>query len=250
MISLTTPLLLLIIFIVIIIVSLIIFIVFILHNKPSNMVGLTKSVSTNNFPSSIMFIRHGEKPKKGADLNATGEVHANCWKEFFINNRPSTINLPQSIYAMKNSEKGKNSSNRPYETILPLAQQLNITPNNNYIRDDYSGVISNILQNNSGKTVLVCWEHSAIVDLVNELINEVYGQNGNCGLNIKSWGDNPTKKGNEGDNFSSLWKITFENNKINFYVYPGCAVDSKNNCDFNPKTNVTKIDTYNCSNTF
>ena len=40
---------------------------------------------------------------------------------------------------------------------------------------------------NAGKNVLVCWEHKVIVDLVNEIIKQVY--NDKCEFKTHSWGD-------------------------------------------------------------
>ena len=199
-------------------------------NKP--FFNLMKTSILPNLPNEIVFIRHGEKKNKHdiGDLSKTGEIHAKCWLQFFQDqNRPSTIGLPNSLYAMKMGHK-KDSSNRPYETILPLSQYLNIPINNKYLRDDHESVITDILKNNAGKNVLVCWEHKKIVDLVNEIIKQV--NLNNCNLRVKNWGENVVSKIDEDSNYSTLWKITFEENDIKLYVYPGCAVDDSKNCQF------------------
>jgi len=193
----------------------------------------------NNLPNEIIFIRHGEKKKSKNDdgnLSKTGEIHAKCWVDFFRDqNRPITIGLPNSLYAMKMGNK-KDSSNRPYETILPLAQFLNLKINNNFSRDDYTSVIHDILNNNAGKNVLVCWEHKTIVDLVNEIIKQLKQTKylDSCDLKVKNWGNNIIGGLDEDDNFSSLWKITFDGNSMQLYVYPGSSVDktSSSNCQF------------------
>ena len=85
-----------------------------------------------NLPNQIIFIRHGEKNDKNDDgnLNKVGLIHADCWLDFFKDkNRPSNISAPNSFYAMKKADK-KDSSNRPYQTILPLANSYNLPINN------------------------------------------------------------------------------------------------------------------------
>jgi hypothetical protein len=190
----------------------------------------------NTLPNEIIFIRHGEKKNKHdvGDLSKTGEIHAKCWVDFFTDdqNLPSTIGIPNALYAMKQGHK-KTSSNRPYETILPLSQKLNLQINNNYLRDDSSGVITDILNNNAGKNVLVCWEHEAIVDLVNEIIQQVYISNDkDCNLKIKNWGGDIMSKKDDNNDYSTIWQIKFEESSIKVYVYPGCAVDDSKNCNF------------------
>jgi hypothetical protein len=200
-------------------------------------------------PKEIILIRHGEKPKTGGNLNSTGYTHANCWADFFINNRPTSIDQPQVLYAMKQKDK-KNSSNRPYETIYPLSQKLNLNINNNYFRDDEVLLIKDILSSkNINKTVLVCWEHDAIPNIFNELVKQVYNKN-SCKAGVKSWGINPTNNKNEGGDFSTIWKVTFDNDIINLETYPGCDVKNDGTCDFNPKKNINSINTYSCKNSF
>ena len=218
-------LILTIIFIVVLVIGFLVYYFFLKKEK----------FSKDSLPSQIIFIRHGEKPEKGGDLNPTGYAHAACWADFFTNNRPSTINKPDLLYAMKDSQKGKHSSNRPVETITPLSKKLNKPINDNYLRDDLEGVISDILKN-SGKTVLVCWEHDTIPLLVTEVIKEVYNGK-DCNLNVQSWGYNPGARKNDGSDFSSIWVVNFNNNIFNMNIYPGCSVNDDNSCNFNLQGN-------------
>lgn len=200
-------------------------------------------------PKEIILIRHGEKPKTGGNLNSTGYSHANCWAEFFTSNIPSTINQPQVLYAMKQDDK-QDSSNRPYETIFPLSQKLNLSINNNYLRDNEVDLITDILSvKNMNKSVLVCWEHNAIPDIFNELVKQLYTKK-SCKANVKSWNIDPVNKKSDGDDFSSVWKVTFDQDIINLETYPGCAINSDGSCDFNPKKNVNNINNYSCKNSF
>ena len=190
-----------------------------------------------NLPNQIIFIRHGEKNDKNDDgnLNKVGVIHADCWLDFFKDkNRPSNISAPNSFYAMKKADK-KDSSNRPYQTILPLANSYNLPINNQYLRDDCNSVVTDILSKNAGKNVLVCWEHKVIVDLVNEIIKQVY--NDKCEFKTHSWGDKIQSTKDNPDDYSTLWKITFQENKMHLHIYKGCSVNSDKKADFHTKEN-------------
>jgi hypothetical protein len=126
---------------------------------------------------SILIIRHAEKPGESwpgpgtaadgfADpksLVIRGWQRAGSWSALFSaglggNDFPQ----PSAIYAANpTSAAGDEPSQRPFETITPLASRLeNITPNVNYALGQESELVAEIL----GLTgvVLVCWEHKAI----------------------------------------------------------------------------------------
>ena len=65
----------------------------------------------------------------------------------------------------------RNSSNRPVETITPLAAALNLTYDDKHSDSDYAKVASDILTHSqyAGKVVLVCWHHGNIPALATAL---------------------------------------------------------------------------------
>jgi hypothetical protein len=77
----------------------------------------------------------------------------------------------------KGSHKGSDSdsSNRPYETIVPLSEALPGAPvyiNNTFANDDCNGVKNEILNVNPAKyrdqVVLIAWHHGKIPELVTD----------------------------------------------------------------------------------
>ena len=144
------------IYILLVILLLIILIVYLLYRLTKhNNVSESTITSAINFPKQIIFIRHGEKIESDSiNLSGLGEAHANCWMNFFTNYLPTGINNIDSIYAMKQSKS--NSSNRPIETITPLASKLGIKINSSYLRQDWDNIAIDVLTNNKGKTVLIC----------------------------------------------------------------------------------------------
>jgi hypothetical protein len=80
---------------------------------------------------------------------------------------------PTSQQEPSNKGSDSESSNRPYETVVPLSEALPGAPvyiNNTFANDDYKGVAEEILKVNPAKyaeqVVLIAWHHGKIPDLV------------------------------------------------------------------------------------
>ena len=131
-------------------------------------------------PRQILIIRHGEKPgnaadedqdpagpvaKGAADLSTRGYERAGALAPYF----PATFAKPDFLFATKASS----SSNRPVETITPLAQALNLTINSQYAntKEDIAKLVAELQSNPmyNGKTVLICWHHGKIPKLAHDL---------------------------------------------------------------------------------
>lgn len=69
---------------------------------------------------------------------------------------------------MRNNQKKVGSSIRPIETIALTAEKFGLNINNRFQRDDATAVAQDILGTGSydGKTILISWEHDAILRLV------------------------------------------------------------------------------------
>jgi len=115
-------------------------------------------------PSVIMIIRHGEDiGQRDFHLSARGQQRASALPKLFGSRLPA----PQVIIATR-ATKG---SNRPVETIEPLARQLNIPVDNRFKDDDYRILAQDLLSDGryAGKVVLVCWHHGKIPKLAKAL---------------------------------------------------------------------------------
>jgi hypothetical protein len=117
-------------------------------------------------PSRVIVIRHGEKPDNGPELNERGVQRAKALVGLFEGD--STI-TPQAIYAME--PKGPGGSVRAIQTVQPLADSLGLEIRQQYKQKELSALASDILGDKTldGKTVLVCWEHKVIPDLIKAL---------------------------------------------------------------------------------
>jgi broad specificity phosphatase PhoE len=134
----------------------------------------------------VLIIRHAEKPDRGwpgSGLTANGEEdkkslvirgwqRAGAWATLFGAgiDTSGTYPAPARIYAAdpEDAEDGR-PSQRPFETIKPLADRLKLTPITHWGCGDERKIAMDI----RGFTgvVLICWEHKAIIaDLLPALL--------------------------------------------------------------------------------
>jgi hypothetical protein len=122
-------------------------------------------------PSQVLITRHGEKPgDPSADSAADGPGLSTQGYEraaslaFYV---PTTFGKPDALFATQASS----NSNRPVETITPLANALGLTINDSYADDDYPALATEVLTNPqyADKLVLICWHHGKIPDLTSAL---------------------------------------------------------------------------------
>jgi hypothetical protein len=191
-------------------------------------------VSSNNRPAQVLIIRHGEKvgnPKKdndgGRHLSILGSARAGGLPSLFVPALPQSScklihqgeefigayrqipikgNAPQFatpgfIFATQTSK----NSNRPIETVTPLATALGIHIDDDYADDDKDiKTMSNAILTESafaGKTVLVCWHHGNIPEIAKVL-----------GIS------KPPKW--DGKVFDRVWQITFPKGKATLQDSP------------------------------
>jgi hypothetical protein len=128
-------------------------------------------------PRRIMFIRHAEKPIAGANgvtksgeqdpesLIVRGWQRAGALVQFFTSD---PTRKPNFLYASGIGPHSK--SNRPKETVTPLAEWLDdLIIIVDHLKDDTDGLMKSVLK--QGGNVLVCWEHQLIPTLVGLLPN-------------------------------------------------------------------------------
>jgi broad specificity phosphatase PhoE len=116
-------------------------------------------------PKLILILRHAEKSgdKSGIHLNARGFERAAALPRLF----PARFETPDFLFASRASEH----SNRPLETITPLAKALHLAIDDRFANEDYAALAKELLSNPAyaEKVVLVCWHHGKIPALAAEL---------------------------------------------------------------------------------
>lgn len=144
-------------------------------------------------PTKIMLIRHAEKPSKppekhgewdvlpngqsgtGDSLIVRGWQRAGALNAFFApyEGKPANpaISRPDYIYAANPN----GPSQRPFETVTPLAAWLNYQPNTAQFNTTYEingeepQMVARVLSLSG--TVLICWEHDNIMPHVIDAIH-------------------------------------------------------------------------------
>lgn len=147
-------------------------------------------------PSHVILIRHAEKLEDDSEqhLSTKGKERAAALVPYFMNREtlPKITDL-RAIYAQKPPHPER-SSLRPIETVQPLADALKLKVLTPWKRDEYKGLVREIMQNPryDGKTVLICWEHNLLVEIAREFKP-----------------DNPPSD-YPGKRFDRTWIITFQ----------------------------------------
>ncbi|KAL4869864.1 hypothetical protein BDV12DRAFT_70233 [Aspergillus spectabilis] len=114
----------------------------------------------------VYIIRHGEKPEDDDEtgLSTQGEQRAQCLREVF--GASSGYNIGY-ILAQTPKEDGKRI--RPYQTVLPVAQDLGLEVDISCDRDDPDCVKDAIEDYEGDGNILICWQHGALTDILEEL---------------------------------------------------------------------------------
>jgi len=119
-------------------------------------------------PHIVMIIRHAEKPDEtngpaDPNLSKRGYQRADALAKVIPDHFPK----PDFLIATKQSK----SSNRPVETITPLAAALHERIESTFKDDEFDQLAHEVLTDEkySGKTVLIAWHHGKIPELAKAL---------------------------------------------------------------------------------
>ena len=123
--------------------------------------------STAQPPATILIIRHAEKLTDGQlDLSPTGFKRASLLPNLFVPGARPDLPTPQAIFATHQSKH----SNRPVETVTPLATALHLPIDNTIQNEDYAALAATLLSGKyAGKVVLVSWHHGTLPQFVTAL---------------------------------------------------------------------------------
>ena len=113
--------------------------------------------------ATVLIIRHAEKPETGKHLAPAGVRRAQAspgfFKSFAIGAHPVKVD---HLFATQESK----NSDRPRETILPLSDALHLKIHLNFALTERQQLVDKVRRTYSGETVLICWHHGAIPDLL------------------------------------------------------------------------------------
>jgi hypothetical protein len=109
--------------------------------------------------TTILIIRHAEKPASGLELNPTGYLRATNYVGYF--NRFQLDGQPLRLDHLFCTADSKGSE-RPRLTVTPLSQALNLKLDNRYSSKDAPELAADIRSHAYGQELLICWHHGEI----------------------------------------------------------------------------------------
>jgi len=130
-----------------------------------NPVAAGAAADSSSLPRVVYLMRHAEKPAERHDphLSAAGIARAGKLPGYFpqlLGGQPLDV-----IFATGQSK----NSNRPYETVVPLAGSLHLSIDQSYPNDSYGALAEAVRSRYAGKTVLISWHHGTIPALARAL---------------------------------------------------------------------------------
>jgi len=155
-----------------------------------------------SLPKQIIILRHVEKDadkKSNKGASKAGLARANYLADFLLGENPF-FSRPDIIYCFNKH----NEFNRSVQAMMPTIKIGHYPPEcvnleyNNDEEETNKMIASLFSKENSGKVVLICWEHKIIpyiVKSIGKIINTNFKE-------FKSWNNNPPKDKDQPDNYS------------------------------------------------
>ncbi len=113
--------------------------------------------------STVLIIRHAEKPEEGSGLALEGERRAKAYVRYFSNLKlEGHPMLPDCLVASADGPE----SRRPRLTLKPLAKALALTIDYRHAARDVAALTDELKKAPHGKCILICWHHGEIDRLV------------------------------------------------------------------------------------
>jgi hypothetical protein len=152
-------------------------------------------------PATIFLICHAEKLTDGRiDLSPTGFERARLLPKMFSSaGAGPRLPKPQVLFATHISKH----SNRPVQTVTPLAAALHLPINDSFSNEDYPALAAALLSGKyAGKVVLVVWHHGKIPQLASAL------------------GAKPPYSPWPETQYDRIWRIDYANGKVTLQDLP------------------------------
>ncbi|MFK7750554.1 MAG: hypothetical protein AB8B65_19335 [Kordia sp.] len=146
------------------------------------------------YPKEILILRHAEKPAEASNENLSTKGYERAAALAYY--MPATFGKIDHIFAAGVGHKSH--SERPRETITPLAERLDKKVHDSYLKYQYKEMITHIFSDDkyTDSTIAMAWQHTDI-----EAIANAFGTK-----------DVPTSKW-PGSCFDLVWKLIYNGDK-------------------------------------
>ncbi|HZR19463.1 MAG TPA: flagellar basal body-associated protein FliL [Verrucomicrobiae bacterium] len=116
--------------------------------------------------TTILIIRHAEKPVSGSGLATEGQARADAYVGYFrslrLDSQPVHLDY---LVAAEDSEH----SLRSRLTLDPLARSLGLKPDTRFQSKRPQDLVRELKARSHGKVILICWHHHEIPQLLQDL---------------------------------------------------------------------------------
>jgi hypothetical protein len=116
--------------------------------------------------TTVLIIRHAEKPDSGFDLTPVGYERAKAYVHYFqsftIDSKPVRLD---HLFAAADSK----GSHRPHLTLEPLSKATGLTIDRRFGAKDFAALANELRARPHGEHVLICWHHGDIPALLQSL---------------------------------------------------------------------------------
>jgi broad specificity phosphatase PhoE len=116
--------------------------------------------------TTILIIRHAEKPDSGFDLTPVGYERAKAYVHYFqsftIDSKPVRLD---HLFAAADSK----GSHRPHLTLEPLSKATGLAIDMRFGAKDFAALANELRARPHGEHVLICWHHGDIPALLQSL---------------------------------------------------------------------------------
>jgi hypothetical protein len=111
----------------------------------------------------VLIIRHAEKPKSGSALAPAGKKRAKAYVKYFkdytVDGQPLKLDY---LFASADSK----ASRRARLTIEPTSKKLGLSIDTRFADAQYQQLANEIRTKPLGKSILICWHHGEIPQLI------------------------------------------------------------------------------------
>jgi hypothetical protein len=133
-------------------------------------VMFAQNTATNYYSSlantTILIIRHAEKPATGYDLTTNGYKRADAYVGYFTNFTVNAKPIKLDYLFAATDSKG---SHRPRLTLEPLCKATGLKIDTTFKSKDFKDLVDAIHSKTYGENILICWHHEAIPQLAQAL---------------------------------------------------------------------------------
>ena len=167
----------------------------------------------------IIFIRHGEKPRGGErnnHLSHIGLLRAKYLPDYLLHPYED-FKRPSMAYVMVRCKR--NRSDRCYETMLPTIKRADmdyeLIPRHSTasLAMELKRLAANTTRDSG--SIIVCWQHSRIVDFLNILGADT----------ISAWGLEPEAERDDKDCFDATWVCELSRSRLAVKVFRQFSID-------------------------